>query len=163
MRFKGLLELIAGHTAIFAILLLVLLLSIVGAPLLQQKKVAAIRMGADIAITKAYAISEALLNGTDQGVSADANTRSFISRHYKAALIGGTVPPAHMLKPGTIEALLDNPQRPSIFFPSVYGVPHLIYVVHDRHEGVLVLDLPLERERACASDRRFTSPRARAE
>jgi signal transduction histidine kinase/DNA-binding response OmpR family regulator len=148
MRSKCLLELIAGHTAVFAILLLVLLLSIVGAPLLQQKKVAALRMGADIAITKAYAVSEALLAGVEQGVAADADTRSFIARHYRTALNGGDIPPAYILKPEALETLRGNPQRPVIAFTSVYDVPHLIYTVHDKHQGLLVLDLPLERERA---------------
>jgi signal transduction histidine kinase/DNA-binding response OmpR family regulator len=149
MRSKGLLELIAGHAAVFAILLLVLLLSLAGAPLLQQKKAAAINMGADIAITKAYAISEALLTTVEQGGVADADTRSFIARHYQAALTsGGRVPPADILKPEALESLRAQPQRPVISFTTVSSVPHLIYSVHDRRQGVLVLDLPLERERA---------------
>src|SRR5262245_25394640 len=117
MRSKGLLELIAGHAAVLAILLMVLLLSVVGAPLLQQKKVAALRMGADVAITKAYAISEALLAGVEQGAEADANTRSFVARHYRDALNpGGSVPPADILSPEALAALRANPQRPAIAF-----------------------------------------------
>ena len=149
MRSKGLLELIAGHAAIFAILLLVLLLSIVGAPLLQQKKVAALRMGADVAITKAYAISEALLEGVKHGAKADADTRTFVARHYPDAFAtGGRVPPPDILKSEAFEALRANPLRPAITFTTVYDMPHLIYGVHDGHQGVLVLDLPLDRERA---------------
>ena len=147
MKSKGLLELIAGHAAIFAILLLVLLLSIAGAPLLQQKKAAAVRMGADFSITKAYAISEALLTNPD--AIADTDTRSFTSRYYRDALVpGAPLPDSAVLTQRALDDLRENPQRPVTKFTMVYGTPHLIYSVGDRRQGVLVLDLTLERERA---------------
>ena len=149
MRSKGLLELIAGHAAIFAILLLVLVLSVVGAPLLQQKKVAALRMGAEIAITKAYAISEALLVDASDGSILATDTRSYSARYYKDVLsVGAPLPDSQMLTPDTLESLRNQPQRPVISFTKVYGVPHLVYCITDGKQGVLVLDLPLERERA---------------
>ena len=45
-------------------------------------------------------------------------------------------------------ALRANPTRPYIHFESVAGNPHLFYGVRDRADGVLLLDLSLERERA---------------
>jgi two-component system, sensor histidine kinase and response regulator len=149
MRSKGLLELIAGPAAIIAILLLVLGLAIVGAPLLQQKKVAAIRMGSDMAITKAYALSEALLADASDGAITATDTRSYSARFYKDALLASAPLPAfEMLTPGTLASLRAQPQRPVIAFTTVYGTPHLIYSVTDGSHGVLVIDLPLERERA---------------
>lgn len=68
---KNLLGIIAGQASIVTILVLVLLLSIVGAPLLQQKKVVAQRLGADVAVTKAYAITEAILSGEEGRESLD--------------------------------------------------------------------------------------------
>ncbi len=150
MRSKGLLQLIAGHAAIFAILLLVLLLAIVGAPLLQQKKVAAMRMGADIAITKAYAISEALLADIEDGAFPDADTRSFAARHFKNALLAPATPAPQILTQQALDKLRTNAHRPVIVFTSTHGVPHLIYTISDGQRGALVLDLPLDRERAIA-------------
>ncbi|HEY5807147.1 MAG TPA: hypothetical protein VIT67_04230, partial [Povalibacter sp.] len=61
MKFKTVLEVLAGHASIAAILVLVLLLSLAGLPALQQNKVAAEHLGADFAISKADAVAEALL------------------------------------------------------------------------------------------------------
>src|SRR4030095_8348094 len=83
---KNLLGVIAGQASIVAILTLVLLLSIVGAPLLQHKKVVAQRLGADVAVTKAYAISEAILSGEQGRESLDTYASSFSATHLQHAL-----------------------------------------------------------------------------
>src|SRR4051812_42720005 len=83
---KNLLGVIAGQASIVAILVLVLLLSIVGAPLLQQKKVVAQRLGADVAITKAFAITEAILAGDQNRESLDTYASSFSASHLQHAL-----------------------------------------------------------------------------
>ena len=83
---KNLLGVIAGQASIVTILMLVLLLSIVGAPLLQQKKVVAQRLGADVAVTKAFAITEAILAGEAGRESLDTYASSFSASHLQHAL-----------------------------------------------------------------------------
>src|SRR6185295_8394611 len=83
---KNLLGMLAGQASIVTILVLVLLLSIVGAPLLQQKKVVAQRLGADVAVTKAFAITEAILSGEDKRESLDTYAASFSASHLQHAL-----------------------------------------------------------------------------
>ena len=146
---KNLLGVIAGQASIVAILVLILLLSIVGAPLLQQKKVVAQRLGADVAVTKAFAITEAILSGRESGESLDTYASSFSASHLQHAL----APNAQPQRPGTQAALAaaalhGNPTRPYTNFEMVAGTPHLFYGVADRADGVLLVDLSLERERA---------------
>jgi PAS domain S-box-containing protein len=146
---KNLLGVIAGQASIVAILTLVLLLSIVGAPLLQQKKVVAQLLGADVAMTKAYAISEAILAGEQGRESLDTFANSFSASHLQHAL----APNAQQQPAGTqaalaAAALRANATRPYTSFQNVAGTPHLFYGVADRDDGVLLLDLSLERERA---------------
>jgi hypothetical protein len=83
---KNLLGVIAGQASIVTILMLVLLLSIVGAPILQQKKVVAQNLGADVAITKAFAVSEAILAGQTGRESLDTFAASFSASHLQHAL-----------------------------------------------------------------------------
>src|ERR1044071_5466819 len=83
---KNLLGVIAGQASIVTILMLVLLLSIVGAPLLQQKKVVAQRLGADVAVTKAFAITEAILSGEEGRKSLDTYASSFSASPLQHAL-----------------------------------------------------------------------------
>src|SRR6185503_4885145 len=83
---KNLLGILAGQASIVAILVLILLLSIVGAPLLQQKKVVAQHLGADVAVTKAFAISEAILAGEAGRESLDTYASSFSASHLQHAL-----------------------------------------------------------------------------
>src|ERR1044072_4068909 len=142
---KNLLGVIAGQASIVAILVLVLLLSIVGAPLLQQKKVVAQRLGADVAVTKAYAISEAILAGGQGRDSLDTFANSFSASHLQHAL----APDAQSQPAGTqaalaAAALRANPTRPYTNFQQIAGNPHLFYAVADRADGVLLLDLSLE-------------------
>ncbi|HEY7639888.1 MAG TPA: response regulator [Steroidobacteraceae bacterium] len=144
---KNLLGVIAGQASIIAILTLVLLLSIVGAPLLQQKKIVAQRLGADVAVTKAVAISEAILAGKRESLDTDAST--FTASHLQHA----RAPDAQPQSPGTqaaraAAALRANPSHAYTSFEQVAGTPHLFYAVADRADGVLLLDLPLDRERA---------------
>ncbi len=146
MKSRGVLEVMAGQASIVTILVLVLFLSIAGTPLLLQKKMVAQRIGADVAIAKAYAIAEALLANPQTTGSLDLGERSFSSRHFPHALTDATAVPESLT--ATIDRLKANPQYPHIDFTDVAGQPHLYYSLNDRNGGVLMLDLPLERERA---------------
>lgn len=53
MKSTGVLRVLAGQASIVVALVLVLFLSIAGAPILQQKKIVAQRIGADVAVSKA--------------------------------------------------------------------------------------------------------------
>ena len=146
---KNLLGVIAGQASIVAILTLVLLLSIVGAPLLQQKKVVALHLGADVAVTKAYAITEAILAGKQASDPLDTYASSFTASHLQHALAPAAQPqPSGTQAARAAAALHANPSRPYTSFENVAGTPHLFYGVADRDDGVLLLDLSLERERA---------------
>jgi two-component system, sensor histidine kinase and response regulator len=146
---KNLLGVIAGQASIVTILMLVLLLSIVGAPILQQKKVVAQRLGADVAVTKAFAITEAILAGDAGRESLDTYASSFSASHLQHALATSSVEqPAGTQAARAAAALRENPTRPYLSFENVAGNPHLFYGVRDRADGLLLLDLSLERERA---------------
>jgi two-component system sensor histidine kinase/response regulator len=146
---KNLLGILAGQASIVTILVLVLLLSIVGAPLLQQKKVVAQRLGADVAVTKAFAITEAILSGEEGRESLDTYASSFSASHLQHALASdAAAQPAGTHAASAATALRENASRPYIHFENVAGNPHLFYAVRDRADGVLLLDLSLERERA---------------
>ena len=146
---KNLLGVIAGQASIVTILMLVLLLSIVGAPILQQKKVVAERLGADVAVTKAFAITEAILAGEPGRESLDTYASSFSASHLQHALAANSVEqPAVTQTARAAAALRENSTRPYISFEDVAGNSHLFYGVRDRADGMLLLDLSLERERA---------------
>jgi two-component system sensor histidine kinase/response regulator len=146
---KNLLGVIAGQASIVTILMLVLLLSIVGAPILQQKKVVAQNLGADVAITKAFAVSEAILAGQTGRESLDTFAASFSASHLQHALAADAMnQPAGTHAALAAAALRENAGRPYISFEDVAGNPHLFYGVRDYADGVLLLDLSLERERA---------------
>ena len=149
MNSKGVLEVLAGQASIVAILCAVLLLSIAGAPLLQDQRNVALRVGTDVAISKAYAISEALLADGIDSRELDASERSFSARHFPGSLKSDA---ANRAAPefavNAIQKLRANPHQPQMEFTTVGGNHHLLYAVNDGHEGVLVLDLPLDRERA---------------
>ncbi|MBB6092498.1 PAS domain S-box-containing protein [Povalibacter uvarum] len=148
MKSRGVIEILAGQASVVAILVLVLFVSIAGTPLLLQKKVVAQRIGADVAISKAYAITEALLSNGSQG-NLDKDERSFTSRHLPNAL---TAPVETDVSDPFITAavakLKANPQQPHIDFTNAAGQVFLRYAVNDRAGGVLLLNLPLDRERA---------------
>jgi len=146
---KNLLGVIAGQASIVAILVLVLLLSIVGAPLLQQKKIVAQRLGADVAVTKAFAITEAIMAGDAGRQTLDTYASSFSASHLQHALAANAAAqPVGTQAASAAAALRENAGRPYINFETVAGNPHLFYGVRDRADGVLLLDLSLERERA---------------
>src|SRR5688572_247426 len=110
---KNLLGIIAGQASIVTILVLVLLLSIVGAPLLQQKKVVAQRLGADVAVTKAFAITEAILSGEDGRESLDTYASSFSAIHLQHALAANAVThPVGTHAASATAALRQNAARP---------------------------------------------------
>jgi len=143
---KGLVAILAGQASIVTILALVLMLSVAGAPLLQQKKVVAQHIGADVSIAKAYAISQALLANQD-GQLATSN-RSFTSTHLPHALTRDVATEPGSFADTAVKHLRAGQTRPEIHLLSLEGQPHLQYAVKDRADGVLILDLPLERERA---------------
>jgi two-component system sensor histidine kinase/response regulator len=150
MRAKGVLAVLAGQASIVAILVLVLVLSLASAPILQQKKVVAQRMGAAFAVTKAEAIAEALLAvRTDENPRAlDQQAQRYTARHFEHALVA----PAQ--ENGTSDfaaraanALKQNPSTAHFEFERIDGDPYLLYAVPDGRDGVLVLEMKLDRER----------------
>lgn len=153
MKSRGLLQVLAGQASIVAILVLVLFLSIAGAPILQQKEVVAQRISADVAVTKAQAIAEAILAGADGKRTLNARSESFTAQHLPYAL---TQPRDN--RPGAAEAddfstravnsLRADPSQPDFHFTNVAGQLHLHYAVADGAGGVLLLNLPLNQERA---------------
>src|SRR5690606_19453529 len=117
MKAKGVVAVLAGQASIVAILVLVLVLSYAGAPLVQQKKVVAQRMGAEFALTKADAIAEALLASDAGERKLDQRGQAFTARHLKHAL---TAPPRDTAPRGfpirAVAALKAHPDQPHIEF-----------------------------------------------
>ncbi|MGH8178112.1 MAG: response regulator [Steroidobacter sp.] len=149
MNSRNLLGVVAGQASIVAILMLILVMSIAGAPLLQQKKIVAQRIGAEVAMTKAFALSEAILADADGKRSLDVYSAAFSARHLPQALTQAAKPVSlNDFARSAIDALRGEPRRPHHSFENVAGTPHLFYAVSDRAGGVLMLDLPLDAERA---------------
>jgi PAS domain S-box-containing protein len=149
MKAKGVIAVLAGQASIVAILVLVLVLSLAGAPLLQQKKIVAERMGADFALAKAEAIAEALMSTNPSQRNLNQHQQSYYAHHLKNALTVEThysAPRGFPIR--AVEAIKANPTQPHIEFDNFAGQPHLLYAVNDRQGGVLVLDMELDRERA---------------
>ncbi len=144
----NLLAVIAGQSSVVAILVLVLVLSIAGAPLLQQKQVVAQNIGAEVAITKAYALTEALLTRRAPDQSLDTFNQAFSARHFPGALSGGQAAPTDKVASDAIAALRTSATNPYVHFQDLAGSPHLFYGVPDRTGGVLLIDLSMEREQA---------------
>ncbi|MDY6948424.1 MAG: ATP-binding protein, partial [Pseudomonadota bacterium] len=147
----NLLAVIAGQSSVVAILVLVLVLSIAGAPFLQQKQVVAQNIGAEVAITKAYALSEALLSQHDPARSLDTFNQAFSARHFPGVLEGTQKWAQDGVATEAIAALRASTSQPYIHFESLAGSPHLFYAVPDRAGGVLLIDLPMQREQATIS------------
>src|SRR5687767_8521997 len=148
MKSQALIRILAGQASVVAILLLVLVLSIAGAPLLQQKKVVAMHAGADVSIAKAQAIAEVLLAQNAGDRLLDVSGESFTARHLRHALSEPSAALPGSFDNEAIAALRANPDHPQRKFISVNQDPHLQYAVADGAGGVLILDLPLARERA---------------
>ena len=130
MNSKNLLGVVAGQSSVVAILTLALVLSIAGAPLLQQKKVVAQRIGAEVALTKAAALSEAILAGADGARSLDAHGATFESSHLRNALGQPDNPAAQTeFAQDAIAALRRNAATPWYAFADSGGTPHLHYAV----------------------------------
>jgi PAS domain S-box-containing protein len=150
VKFRTVLEVLAGHASIAAILVLVLLLSIAGAPLLQQKVTVAKRIGSDVAVAKAQAVSEALLANADPRV-LNSRQPSFISEHFPRALTSAIDTSRIAQDPfalQALDALRVDATQPQIRFVVVDEKFHLRYAISDRAGGMLLLDLPIEHERA---------------
>jgi two-component system sensor histidine kinase/response regulator len=148
MKSHSLIRILAGQASIVAILLLVLVLSIAGAPLLQQKKVVALHAGANVSIAKAQAIAEALLAQNTGDRLLDVSRESFTARHLRHALSEPSTALPGSFDNEAIAALRANPDHPQRKFISAGNDPHLQYAVADGAGGVLILDLPLAQERA---------------
>ena len=144
---KHLLAVIAGQSSVVAILVLVLTLAVAGAPILQQKKVMAENIGTEVAITKAYALSEALLAHAG-GKSLDTFNPAFNARHFQGALEAGAAAPKDTIGAAAIGELRAHTGAPFILFRDVAGTKHLFYGVSDRAGGALLIDLTMEREQA---------------
>ncbi len=145
---RNLLAVIAGQSSVVAILVLVLALSIAGAPILQQKQVVAQNIGSELAVTKAYALTEALLANADGKRSLDTFNAAFNARHFPGSLREDGVTPADLAAARAIGELRKHPSTPYIRFQQVAESPHLLYAVPDRAGGALFIDLPMEREQA---------------
>ncbi|HEY0683688.1 MAG TPA: response regulator [Steroidobacter sp.] len=145
---RNLLAVIAGQSSVVAILVLVLVLSIAGAPFLQQKQVVAKNIGAEVAVTKAYALTEALLAHRAPGQTLDTFNPAFNARHFPGALSKGQAAPADAVAADAIAALRKNAAQPYLHFQDLAGTPHLFYGVPDRAGGALLIDLTMEREQA---------------
>jgi two-component system sensor histidine kinase/response regulator len=146
---KNLLGVLAGQASLVAILTLVLVLSIVGAPLLQQKKTVAQKIGAEVAIAKAAAISEAMLASADGERSLETYADSFTARQIHNVFGSrGVRVQSGSIAESAVEALRANPEQPFTRFELIAGQHRLFYAVPDGRGGLLLLDLPLDRERA---------------
>lgn len=145
---RNLLAVIAGQSSVVAILVLVLALSIAGAPILQQKQVVAQSIGSEVAVTKAYALTEALLAHADGKRSLDTFNAAFNARHFPGSLQESGATPADLAAARAIGELRKNPSTPYIRFQQVAESPHLFYAVPDRAGGALFIDLPMAREQA---------------
>ena len=152
MKSRDLLQVLAGQASIVAILVLVLFLSIAGAPILQQKEIVAQRIGADVAVSKAQAIAEAILAGADGKRTLESRSESFTAQHLPHALTQQGDSQSHVATDSfaarAINRLRADPSQPDFDFINIAGEFHLQYAVPDRAGGVLLLDLPLDQERA---------------
>ena len=101
---RNLLAVIAGQSSVVAILVLVLALSIAGAPMLQQKQVVAQNLGSEVAITKAYALTEAVLANADGKHSLDTFNSAFSARHFPGALDQNAAAPTDVAAASAIAA-----------------------------------------------------------
>lgn len=144
---KHLLAVIAGQSSVVAILVLVLTLAVAGAPILQQKQVMAQNIGTEVAVSKAYALSEALLASVGDK-SVDTFNSAFNARHFPGSLDAGTELPKDATAAAAIAELRKSPATPFIQFQDVAGSQHLFYGIPDRSGGALLIDLPMEREQA---------------
>jgi len=124
--------------------MLVLLLSLFGAELLSDKKALGRRIGADVALEKARAVAEAVLNSGD---IRDVKGASFTTQHLPNSL-ASTATPDDQLAANAIEALRRDRSRPYIVFDEQAGKQLAHYAIDDRAGGVLLVHLDLERERA---------------
>jgi two-component system sensor histidine kinase/response regulator len=145
---RNLLAVIAGQSSVVAILVLVLILAVAGAPLLQQKKVVAENISSEVATNKAYALSEALLSHAVPGQSLDTFNQVFTARHFPGALSGEEADLNDQIAAQAIAALRSNANQPFVNFKELAGTPHLFYAVPDRAGGALLIDLPMAREQA---------------
>ena len=145
---RNLLGVVAGQAAVVAILVLVLVLAIAGAPLLQQKRIVAEHIGADVAAAKALALSEALLSDPARAPHK-VDSESFQARRVPG-VVGATTDlhSGDTFESRAINALRRDATTPHREFTTVDGVPHLLFAVADQDGGALLLDLPLDRERA---------------
>ncbi|HVF17879.1 MAG TPA: response regulator, partial [Steroidobacteraceae bacterium] len=144
MSSKGVIRILAGPASIFAILMLVVLLSLGGAELLSSKKALGLHIGSDVALAKADAVAEAVLNSGD---SRDVSGSTFTARHLPGA-ITSTATPSDPIAASAIAALRRDRSRPHVSFVELHGKHHLHYAITDRSDGVLLVDLDLELERA---------------
>jgi PAS domain S-box-containing protein len=145
MKLRGVIRNLAGHGSIVAILLLVLVIAIAGAPQLQQKQVAATRIGTEMAVARAEAIADALLTHDGDGTSLTSQTPSYRAQHLPGALNSATVAgPLADLR--VIKQLRADPSHPATQLERAQQELVLHYAVSDRHGGILLLELTLEPE-----------------
>src|SRR5262245_25522988 len=120
--------------------MLVVLLSLGGAELLSSKKQIGLQIGADVALAKARAVSEAILAGDD------AQTATFTSQRLAGALADDAPLPLDEFAARAVTALRKDATRPQAKFGELNGTYHLRYATTDGAGGVLMLDLPIAAE-----------------
>ncbi len=142
---KNVISIMAGPASIFAILMLVVLLSLAGAELLSSKKAVAHRIGTDTALTRAQSIAEAVLAGSNRNIQG----ATFATRHLPLALRDPSAfADADAFTTEAIAALTRDDSRPYTRFRNTDGELRLRYAVSDRTGGVLLIDMDLAGERA---------------
>src|SRR5687768_15104956 len=144
MSVKSVIRILAGPASITAILMLVLLLSLGGAELLSSKKQIGLRIGADVALAKANALAEAVLDGSVD----DVQGTTFHARRIRDAADGAALASSDERAALALKALRGNSTQPFSQFYEADGKQRLYYAVSDGTQGALVLDIELERERA---------------
>ena len=144
MNFQGVIRNLAGQGSIYAILLLVLGIAIAGAPQLQQKRMAAVRIGSELAVAKAEAIADALLTHQVDGKTLDTRSTYYRAHHFPA----GPESSANPLRDSrAIAKLKADPSHAAIHFERTDNNGRTLhYAVPDGNGGVLLIELSLERE-----------------
>jgi len=146
MNFQGAIRNLAGQSSIYAILLLVLGIAIAGAPQLQQKRTAAVRIGSEMAISKAEAIADALLAHRTDGKTLDTRGTYYRAHHFPAGsqAQGGKHDP--LLDSRAVAKLRADPAHAAVQFEAVGKDRVLHYAVPDGNGGILLIEMSLDRE-----------------
>jgi PAS domain S-box-containing protein len=146
MNFQGAIRNLAGQSSIYAILLLVLGIAIAGAPQLQQKRTAAVRIGSEMAISKAEAVADALLAHRIDGKTLDTLGTYYRAHHFPAGSQANGSEHNPLLDSRAVAKLRADPSHAAVQFEAVGKDRVLHYAVPDGNGGVLLIEMSLDRE-----------------